>query len=132
MAMQTVVDMVFQSQTTGSMSGVERTVMSARNTVDQERQSAAAAEMQAEKMEMSRADVENVVSQLKDYVQSMQRDMDFHVDDATGRVVIQVIDSNSNEVIRQIPSEEILAIARHLADALENQEPKGFFIELKA
>lgn len=132
MAMQTIVDMVFQSQTTGSMTAVERTTVSATNAANQERQLAAAAQMQAEKMEMSRDDLESVVSQLKDYVQSMQRDMDFHVDDATGRVVIQVIDSNSNEVIRQIPSEEILAIARHLADALENDESKGFFIELKA
>lgn len=136
MATQSIVDMVFKSQTTGSMTGVSRTATSANNVNNQERQALAAeqkhAEQRAEQIEMSRNDLENVVSQLKDYVQSMQRDMDFHVDDATGRVVIQVIDSNSNEVIRQIPSEEILAIARHLADSLENNDSKGFFIELKA
>jgi len=132
MATQTIVDMVFQSHTTGSTPGVARSTASANNGVDKERQAVAATQVIAEQVEMSRDEMEQVVSQLKDYVQSMQRDMDFHVDDQTGRVVIQVIDSNSNEVIRQIPSEEILAIARHLADALENSEPKGFFIELKA
>lgn len=132
MGMQTIVDMVFQSQTTGSLTGVAGSTTSANNGSDQERQTVAAPQPSADHVEMSRGDMESVVSQLKDYVQSMQRDMDFHVDDQTGRVVIQVIDSNSNEVIRQIPSEEILAIARHLADALENNESRGFFIELQA
>ena len=63
----------------------------------------------------------------------MQRDMDFSVDDKTGRFVVKVIDSQTKEVIRQIPSEEMLAISRHLADSLEEMDDsRGFLIELKA
>ncbi len=131
MATQSIVDMVTQVQTTGGKPVVNRSAVSA-NAADQERQTVAISQIHAEQVEMSRDELESVVSQLKDYVQNLQRDMDFHVDDATGRVVIQVIDSNTEEVIRQIPSEEILAIARHLADAIESNEPRGFFIELKA
>ena len=133
MATQSIVDMVLQVQTTGAKPAVNRTTMSATNAAEQNRQSVAIAEVHAEQLEMSRDELENVVSQLQDYVQSVQRDMQFHIDDATGRVIVQVIDSNSQEVVRQIPSEEMLAIARHLADAIENNnEQKGFFIELKA
>ena len=132
MATQSIVDMVLQVQTTGAKPAVNRSTVSADNAAEQSRQSVAIAKIHAEQVEMSRDELENVVSQLQDYVQSIQRDMQFHIDDATGRVIVQVIDSNSNEVVRQIPSEEMLAIARHLADAIENNEPKGFFIELKA
>ena len=131
MATQTIVDMVLQVQSTGAKPAGNRNAV-ATTVMKPEGQTVAAAQVHAEKTEVSRDEMESIVSQLKDYVQGMQRDMDFHVDDVTGRVVVQVIDSSSNEVIRQIPAEEILAIARHLADALESNEPKGFFIELKA
>lgn len=133
MATQTIADMVLQVQTTGAKPAVNRSAVSTHNAAEQQRQSVAIAEIHAEKVEMSRDELENVVSKLQDYVQSIQRDMQFHIDDATGRVIVQVIDSNSQEVVRQIPSEEMLAIARHLADSIENNKAdKGFFIELKA
>jgi len=132
MATQSIVDMVLQVQTTGAKPAVNRSAVSTANAVDQERQTIAIAEIHAEQVELSRDELENVVSQLQDYVQSIQRDMSFHIDDATGRVIVQVIDSNTQEVVRQIPSEEMLTIARHLADSIENSEAKGFFIELKA
>jgi len=103
--------------------------------VAEERQVIAAttAEVQSRDVEVSKEDIDEAVSHLKEYVQSMQRDMDFSVDDKTGRFVVKVIDSQTKEVIRQIPSEEMLAISRHLADSLEEQDDsRGFLIELKA
>ncbi len=91
-----------------------------------------AVETQEVEMELSQEALEKVVSQLNAYIQNTQRDVDFSVDDATGRVVVRVIDSESEEVIRQIPSEEMLAISRHLVESLETEQPKGFLIELKA
>jgi len=85
----------------------------------------------AERVEVTQDAAERVVSELKDYVQNSQRNLDFQVDDATGRVVVKVIDSNSNTVIRQIPSEEILALSRRLAESLEHSQ-KGMLLELKA
>jgi flagellar protein FlaG len=89
-------------------------------------------ETQEVDVELSQEALEKVVSQLNAYIQNTQRDVDFSVDDATGRVVVKVIDSESEEVIRQIPSEEMLAISRHLVENLETDQPKGFLIELKA
>ena len=86
---------------------------------------------QAQEVELPRETLENVVSHLREYVQNLQRDMVFQVDEATGRVVITVIDSHSKEVIRKIPTEEALAISRHLAELLA-EELKRFMIELKA
>ena len=89
-------------------------------------------ETQEVDVELSQKALEKVVSQLNAYIQNSQRDVDFSVDDSTGRVVVKVIDSESEEVIRQIPSEEMLAISRHLVESLETDQPKGFLIELKA
>jgi flagellar protein FlaG len=47
-------------------------------------------------------------------VQLLQSKIEFVTDDSSGRMVIKVFDSSSNELIRQIPSEEMLAISRAL------------------
>ncbi len=60
-------------------------------------------------------EVETAVSKISEFVQSFQRDLTFSVDDATGRTVIKVIDSATEEVIRTIPSEETLRIAERLS-----------------
>jgi len=59
-------------------------------------------------------DVDRALSNLNDYAQNLQRDINFSVDETTRQTVIQVIDSETDEVIRQIPSEDILALARAL------------------
>jgi flagellar protein FlaG len=69
------------------------------------------------------ADVDGAIQRLSDYVQSAKRDLLFSVDKDTGRTVIQVLDSETKDVIRQIPPDEILALARRLQDT--DQEPGG-------
>ena len=58
--------------------------------------------------------VESVVSRISDFVQNFQRDLQFTVDKDSGRTVIKVIDSETEKLIRQIPAEETLRIARNL------------------
>lgn len=58
--------------------------------------------------------VESVVSRISDFVQNFQRDLHFTVDKDSGRTVIKVIDSETEKLIRQIPAEETLRIARSL------------------
>lgn len=60
------------------------------------------------------------VSQINDYVQNLQRNLQFTVDEATGKDVVTIIDSESKEVIRQLPSEEALELARRLAENRES------------
>jgi flagellar protein FlaG len=57
------------------------------------------------------AKVEQAVNQVNQFVQSLNRDLHFTVDDNSGQTVIKVLDSETKEVIRQIPPEELLRIA---------------------
>jgi flagellar protein FlaG len=88
----------------------------------------------AEQVKVSRAAFERVVSELQNYVQKTQRNLDFHVDDQSGRVVVRVVDATSDEVIRQIPSEEMLSLSRRIQEYLDGQQPdlKGMLLEIKA
>lgn len=66
------------------------------------------------------AELQDAVQKMNMYVQNIQRDLQFSVDEASGRNVVKVIDSKSKEVIRQIPSEEVLALARQWAEQQED------------
>lgn len=47
-------------------------------------------------------------------IRMMNSNLQFTVDDDTGMDVVKVVDIESKEVIRQFPSEEVLAIAKAL------------------
>ena len=55
-----------------------------------------------------------VAQQLRDYLRSNGRDLEFRVDADTHAMVITVREAASGEVIRQIPNEEALQMRRHL------------------
>lgn len=58
--------------------------------------------------------VKQAVSQLNDHVQTMQRALLFSVDKGSGTMVVKIVDTQSNQVIRQIPTEEALRMAQDL------------------
>lgn len=62
--------------------------------------------------------VEQAVSDIKDFVQNISRDLEFSVDDQSGRVIVTVLDSETQEVIRQIPPEEAVDLARKLQEQM--------------
>ncbi len=49
-------------------------------------------------------------------IRTVQRSLEFTVDEISGRTVITVVDKETNEVIRQIPPKEVLALAQRLED----------------
>ncbi|RKZ80849.1 MAG: hypothetical protein DRQ35_01440 [Gammaproteobacteria bacterium] len=63
--------------------------------------------------------LQDAVSQINDYVQNIQRSLQFTVDEESGRDVVTVLDTKTEEIIRQYPSEEVLAFARQLAQQKE-------------
>lgn len=63
-----------------------------------------------------RQNIEAAVASINDFVQSVQRDLQFSIDDELDRTVIKVIDSDTGNVIRQIPEEVFLDLARKLKD----------------
>ncbi len=54
------------------------------------------------------------VSRLNEAVQVVKRDLRFRVDDDSGRTIITVLDSETEEVIRQIPPEQVLTLAKNI------------------
>jgi len=69
--------------------------------------------------------VAKAAQQIQSFVQSMGRNLNFSVDSATGYHVVRVTNPDTGEVIRQLPSEELLRIAQslaHINSALVNQK----------
>jgi len=58
--------------------------------------------------------LESAVQEIAADVQNRQRSLQFSVDESSGRTIITVIDRETSEVIRQIPSEEVLTLAAQM------------------
>jgi len=56
-----------------------------------------------ESAKVSRETVQAAASKIQSFVSSMSRDLSIHVDSSSGKAVIQVVDPQSNETVRQIP-----------------------------
>ncbi|WP_445366940.1 flagellar protein FlaG [Methylomonas sp. BW4-1] len=54
-------------------------------------------------------------------LQSVNRNLQFKVDDSTKELVVKVVDSETGDVVRQIPSEEMLAFIRRMQE-LDGQQ----------
>ena len=80
-------------------------------------------EQQEQQAQQPEENVQVAVSQINDYVQNLQRNLQFTVDEATGKDVVTIIDSESKEVIRQLPSEEALELARRLQESRDEGVP---------
>jgi flagellar protein FlaG len=60
--------------------------------------------------------VKDAVHKANQTVAGLRSDLKFTVDDDTGSNVVKFIDVKTKEVIRQIPAQEMLVIAKHLDD----------------
>ncbi|MBU6953018.1 flagellar protein FlaG [Hahella sp. HN01] len=68
-------------------------------------------------------ELREAVTKLNEYVQSVQRDLQFELDEVSGRTVITVLDRTTKEVVRQIPDDLALKLARNL----QQDEPVNLF-----
>ncbi len=59
-------------------------------------------------------DLDSSLEKVSKLVASYARELKFSQDEETGIKVVKVVDSASGEVIRQMPSEEVLKIAQSL------------------
>ena len=62
---------------------------------------------------VSLSDVREAVNELNNKIDSQAVRVNFDVDEETGRIVVQVKDVETGDVLRQIPSEEMLDFARN-------------------
>lgn len=73
--------------------------------------------------EIQSKELGEAVTRLNDYVQNVQRDLQFEVDMERGETIVRVVDNETQEVIRQIPDE----VALRLAKNLQHDEPLTLF-----
>lgn len=66
------------------------------------------------------------VEDVRKAIEPVAQNLLFSIDDDTGRTIVKIVDSQTDEVIRQMPSEEVLAISKAI-DKL-----KGVLIQQKA
>lgn len=76
-----------------------------------------------ERQAVSKAEVEKAVTKLNDFVQTVQRNLQFNLDDVSGKTIITVVDKETSEVVRQIPDD----VAIRLAQELQQSEPISLF-----
>ena len=67
--------------------------------------------------------VEEVVSRLQNALRNIEPRIELSVDKELNQVIVRVFDEESGDLIRQIPSEEILKLDRFFDD------PSGLFVE---
>lgn len=76
---------------------------------------------EAEKMRAQQA-----ADDISDLLASMPKSLNLSVDEDLGRIVVKVMDPETKEVIKQIPSEEALELAKSLS------KMRGMFVETRA
>jgi flagellar protein FlaG len=62
--------------------------------------------------------IESVTRQIDSYLRSINRSLQFRLDQATGQMVVSICDAETGEVIRQVPGEEALRIAQRIENQL--------------
>ena len=71
---------------------------------------------QSEKPDKDSEPLENVVSDLNKLARELHRELQFSVDNDSGDTIIKVVDRETQEVLRQIPSEEIMQLRKRLEE----------------
>ncbi len=61
--------------------------------------------------------VAQAVQQIQSYLNDSQRQLQFQVDADSGRTIVRVVNPETKELIRQIPGEEMLKLARAIGNS---------------
>jgi len=72
---------------------------------------------QTRQVEQNDPPLNDVVSELNNLVRELHRELQFSVDDESGETVIKVVDRETDEVVRQIPSEDVVRLRQRLQEA---------------
>ncbi|NCP65386.1 MAG: flagellar protein FlaG [Paraglaciecola sp.] len=65
---------------------------------------------------ISTSDIQQAVDGLSEFAKASNRQLNFSFDESSERPVVKVTDAESGEVIRQIPTEEVLKLSERLRD----------------
>jgi flagellar protein FlaG len=74
----------------------------------------------------TREQVEQATARVKELLRGTTSRLEIEIDPDLHKVVIKILNGESGEIIRQIPSQELLDLAKHL------EEPKGLLVRERA
>ncbi|WP_461516041.1 flagellar protein FlaG [Porticoccus sp.] len=80
------------------------------------------------KSQPSEVEIVQAVTEIADYIQRISRELQFRVDEHSGSTVITVLDSQTDEIVRQIPAEEAVAMARYIEEVRSGMS-KGLLLK---
>ncbi|MFK7815373.1 MAG: flagellar protein FlaG [Gammaproteobacteria bacterium] len=112
----------FQSTQPGAAADVSKTP--ANNTKVDTEKAKQIAEQAAQNIEV----VRNAAKELNEFTEKIQTNLRFSVDEGSGQSVVTVTDTQSGEVIRQIPAKEALAVANIIREAIAADIEKAGFL----
>jgi flagellar protein FlaG len=69
---------------------------------------------QAKSQQDSQKELNSAIKTANKFMQALSQNLQFSIDKDTDKVVVKLVDISTKEVVKQIPSEEMLAIARAL------------------
>lgn len=73
-------------------------------------------EVANEDVSLTVQEIEQTVESLNDAMEMLRRGLNFRIDDDNGRTVIKVIDKETEGVIKQIPSEDVIKLVNHMQE----------------
>jgi len=89
----------------------------AARTARSSKEAAHALEKAGSKTDAPKAkDVEAIASEVQIYLKRLNTELRFEVDSKSKEVIVKIVDPSNDEVIRQIPSEELVAIRERMED----------------
>jgi flagellar protein FlaG len=66
----------------------------------------------------NKAYLTSAIEQLKDAGDIFKRRLDFKIDEETNRIMIKVIDTKTNKVVKEIPPEQLIRLAAKIQEML--------------
>jgi flagellar protein FlaG len=99
---------------TGSVTQVARVAVAKAAAPERRTESSSDGKAKAAEAKQSREALQEAMVGLSELIQSQRRSLQFSVDATSGRTVIRVLDAETQEMIRQIPAEEVVNLSRWL------------------
>ena len=90
-------------------------------------------EIQAQKTEKESAEeIEQAFAEISEFMNVYNRNVNFSMDEKSEKTVIKVFDSDSQELIKQFPSEDLIKLAQKIRELRQDVDLKsGIFLDEK-
>lgn len=75
--------------------------------------------------------LESAAKSVEHFLAQSSSDLKFMVDQTTGQYYFKIVDSVTHETIRQVPSEEVIEMARRLQELADPKAARGVIVDAK-